>query len=58
MLQTMVVPEEREGKMEDDPDLARGTDAANETTSTRKAGGVPKQKETPKVQIYFRLCVY
>ena len=45
----MVIPEEREGRMEDDPDLARGADSANETVSTRKAGGVAKPKETPKV---------
>ena len=45
----MVIPEEREGKLEDDPDLARGTEAANTTISTRKAGGVPKPKETQKV---------
>ncbi|XP_041359609.1 DNA repair endonuclease XPF-like isoform X2 [Gigantopelta aegis] len=38
---TMVIPEERDGKMEDDPNLARGTTPANATTNSRK-GAVEK----------------
>lgn len=37
-LQAMVIPEERDGKMEDDPNLARDTTPANATVNTRKGG--------------------
>lgn len=50
VLQTMVVPEEREGKSEDDPNLSRGTLPANATVNTRKGGGpvVPVQQRVVK----------
>ena len=35
----MVVPEERDGKLEDDPNLSRDTTPANATVNTRKGGG-------------------
>lgn len=49
-LQTMVIPEEREGKSEDDPNLSRGTLPANATVNTRKGGGpvVPVQQRVAK----------
>ncbi|XP_071117720.1 DNA repair endonuclease XPF-like [Haliotis cracherodii] len=42
---TMVIPEERDGKLEDDPNLARGTTAANETVSSRKGGTVKEVQQ-------------
>ena len=34
----MVIPEEREGRMENDPELERGATAANATVNTRQGG--------------------
>lgn len=34
----MVIPEEREGRMENDPELERNTAPANATVNTRKGG--------------------
>lgn len=34
----MVIPEEREGKLDEDPALARGVTQANTTVSSRKGG--------------------
>lgn len=50
VLQTMVIPEEREGKSEDDPNLSRGTLPANATVNTRKGGGpvVPVEQRVAK----------
>lgn len=50
VLQTMVIPEEREGKSEDDPNLSRGTLPANATVNTRKGGGpvVPVEQRVDK----------
>jgi hypothetical protein len=48
ILQTMVIPEEREGRMEDDLDLARGEGQVKETSS-RKGGLKQKEKETQRV---------
>ena len=45
----MVIPEEREGKTTDAPDLARGAENDNANASTRKGGAAPKPVETPKV---------
>ena len=42
----MVIPEEREGKTDDAPDLARDSTPANATTNTRK-GGV-NEKQVPR----------
>lgn len=46
----MVIPEEREGKSEDDPNLSRGTLPANATVNTRKGGGpvVPVEQRVTK----------
>lgn len=46
----MVIPEEREGKSEDDPNLSRGTLPANATVNTRKGGGpvVPDEQRVAK----------
>lgn len=46
----MVIPEEREGKSEDDPNLSRGTLPANATVNTRKGGGpvVPVEQRVAK----------
>ena len=42
----MVVPEEREGKLEDDPTLSRDATPANETVNTRKGGlGAPQVQQ-------------
>lgn len=50
VFQTMVIPEEREGKSEDDPNLSRGTLPANATVNTRKGGGpvVPVEQRVAK----------
>ena len=47
-LQTMVIPEEREGKTEDDPVLSRDTTPANDTVNSRK-GGIQAPKQQKKV---------
>lgn len=46
----MVIPEEREGKSEDDPNFSRGTLPANATVNTRKGGGpvVPVEQRVAK----------
>lgn len=36
----MVIPEEQDGKLEDDPNLSRDTTPANATVNTRKGGAV------------------
>ena len=46
----MVIPEERDGKMEEDPNLARGATPANLTTNSRK-GAVEKPVQK-KVFVY------
>ena len=38
LFQTMVIPEEREGKMAEDPNLSRDTTPANASANTRKGG--------------------
>ena len=47
----MVVPEEREGKMEADPNLSRDTTPANATANTRK-GGQTSSPGQSKVNLY------
>lgn len=49
----MVIPEEREGKMEDDPNLARDTTPANATVNTRK-GGLHLTQSQQKVIVDMR----
>ncbi|PIK43490.1 putative DNA repair endonuclease XPF isoform X3 [Apostichopus japonicus] len=53
---TMVVPEEIEGKSEDDPQLSRGaTPASDQSTSTRKGGAqAPPITEQQKVIVDMR----
>ena len=46
LLQTMVVPEERDGKLEDDPSLSRDTTPANRTVNTRHGGDKQHIKQT------------
>jgi len=46
----MVVPEERDGKLEEDPNLGRDATPANVTTSTRSGG--KKQTLTRKVNMW------
>ena len=43
----MVIPEERDGKLADDPSEARETDLSKSPSSGRKAGG---QEQTSKEQ--------
>ncbi|XP_033737580.1 DNA repair endonuclease XPF-like [Pecten maximus] len=38
---SMVIPEEQDGKLEDDPNLSRDTTPANATVNTRKGGSQP-----------------
>lgn len=45
----MVIPEEREGRLENDPNLSRDTTPANATVNTRK-GGLPEKQEQHKVR--------
>jgi hypothetical protein len=45
----MVIPEEREGRMDDDPNLSRDTTPANATVNTRK-GGLQKSPLQQKVR--------
>ncbi|XP_062593307.1 DNA repair endonuclease XPF-like [Saccostrea cucullata] len=49
----MVIPEEREGKLEDDPNLSRDTTPANATVNTRK-GGAPQVSTQEKVVVDMR----
>ena len=49
----MVVPEEREGKMEEDPNLSRDTTPANATANTRKGGQKESQGQS-KVRNFVR----
>ncbi|XP_056018962.1 DNA repair endonuclease XPF-like isoform X2 [Ostrea edulis] len=49
----MVIPEEREGKLEDDPNLSRDTTPANATVNTRK-GGAPQVPTQQKVIVDMR----
>ncbi|KAK2179590.1 hypothetical protein NP493_480g01020 [Ridgeia piscesae] len=49
---SMVVPEERDGKLEEDPNLGRDATPANVTTSTRSGG--KKQTLTRKVIVDMR----
>ena len=44
----MVVPEERDGKLEDDPNLNRDATPANVTASTRSGGKKPTQTRKVK----------
>ena len=48
----MVIPEEREGKMENDPNLSRDTTPANATVNTRK-GGLQMNSQQQKVNVLF-----
>jgi len=47
----MVIPEEREGKLEDDLNLARDVTAAGATQNTRKGGQLSMVKLQKKVNI-------
>ena len=51
-LQIMVIPEERDGKLEDDPNLSRDTTPANATVNTRK-GGAPQAPTEQRVRPIF-----
>ena len=53
VMQTMVIPEEREGKTDDDPNLSRDTTAANATVNTRKGG---KQETVVQHKVEYRMC--
>ena len=44
----MVIPEEREGRMEDNLDLARGEGQVKEAGNSRKGGLKGKEKETQR----------
>lgn len=50
---TMVIPEEQDGKLEDDPNLSRDTTPANATVNTRK-GGVQPSSVQQKVIVDMR----
>nr|XP_022317869.1 LOW QUALITY PROTEIN: DNA repair endonuclease XPF-like [Crassostrea virginica] len=50
---TMVIPEERDGKLEDDPNLSRDTTPANATVNTRK-GGAPQAPTEQRVIVDMR----
>lgn len=50
---TMVIPEEREGKMEDDPNLSRDTTPANSTVNSRK-GGLHQTQSQQKIIVDMR----
>lgn len=45
----MVIPEEREGKMENDPNLLRETTPAGATANTRKGGQLTQSTSQNKV---------
>ena len=47
----MVIPEEREGRMEGQADLERGDGKEKEITNSRKGGLKPKEAETQKVSM-------
>ncbi|KAK6192721.1 hypothetical protein SNE40_004145 [Patella caerulea] len=49
----MVISEQSDGKLEEDPELERGTTSANATTNSRK-GGLPSQPKNRKVIVDMR----
>ena len=51
---TMVIPEERDGRLQNDPNLARDTTPANATTNTRKGGVVEGMKQASRVVVDMR----
>ncbi len=57
VFQTMVIPEEQEGRGEDDPALSRDATPANRTTgagvSASRRGGVPAPAKQRKVTVPF-----
>ncbi|XP_032896201.1 DNA repair endonuclease XPF isoform X2 [Amblyraja radiata] len=50
----MVVPEEREGRNDSNPDLARGGSLSSAETDTRKAGGQAQKKEQHRIIVDLR----
>ncbi|XP_078274426.1 DNA repair endonuclease XPF [Rhinoraja longicauda] len=50
----MVVPEEREGRNDSNPDLARGAGLSSAETDTRKAGGQAQKKEQHRIIVDLR----
>lgn len=50
----MVIPEERDGRLEEHPDLCRDTTPANATVNTRK-GGMQEAPAQRKVWL-FEIC--
>ena len=50
----MVVPEDREGRDETNPDLLRGSHIENSIINSRKGGGQECQKQPPKVIVDMR----
>ena len=48
----MVIPEEREGKTEDDPELSRNVTPANKTVNPRK-GDQSKQNDVVQKVFYY-----
>ncbi|XP_074643083.1 DNA repair endonuclease XPF-like isoform X2 [Tubulanus polymorphus] len=50
---SMVIPEDREGKVDDDPSLARGSKPANATVNTRK-GGLTQPEVQHKIIVDMR----
>ena len=53
----MVIPEEREGRMDNDPHLSRDTTPANSTVNTRR-GGIEKELVPQKVQLHLTMTFY
>lgn len=53
LLQTMVIPENRDGKYVDDAEMQRGVKSANQTVSSRR-GGLQDQSTQPK-RVYLTL---
>lgn len=51
----MVIPEEREGRMENDPELERGATAANATVNTRQ-GGVSTAGANIPQKVGYSVC--
>ncbi|ELT90017.1 hypothetical protein CAPTEDRAFT_178005 [Capitella teleta] len=51
---TMVIPEEREGRIEDDPNLSRDTTHANATVDSRKGGGPEEKPQQQKIIVDMR----
>ena len=53
-LQTMVIPVEREGTVEDDPALSRDVTPAKDTVNSRK-GGLQAPRRPRKVRLLLKL---